>query len=257
LALHSQHSSRLENPGDEILIPLQNFWERYNKIVLGALTAIVALGVVGYMALRSRNTAEDAAAGKLAEASVYYWQGDYQRALALARETAEQYSSTASGKDAHRQAADAAYWGGDFKTAVAEYRRYLATNPKGLLAAAARRSLAYALESDGQYAEAATEYEGLVGKMDRGSSAEFLVAAARCLEAGHQVPAAIQKLQRCVDEFGETDYSNQARITLAELKAGGAPYTPTAAAPPASPAPQAIPPAAKPPAAKPPAATKR
>lgn len=240
MALHSQHSTRLENPGAEILVPLQSFWERYNKIVLGGLTAIVALAVVGYMALRSRNSAEDAAAGKLAEASVYYWQGDYQRALALARETAEQYAATASGKDAHRQAADAAYWGGDFKTAVAEYRRYLATNPKGLLGDAARRSLAYALESNGQFAEAATEYEALVGRMDRGSSAEFLVAAARCLEAAHQVPAAIQKLQRALDEFGETDYANQARITLAELKAGGA--SAATSAPPAAPAP--APPAA-------------
>jgi len=230
LALHSQ-PTRLENPGAEILVPLHNFWERYNKIVLGALTAVVALGVVGYMALRSRNSAEDAAAGKLAEASVYYWQGDYQRALALARETAEQYASTASGRDAHRQAADAAYWGGDFKSAVAEYRRYLATNPKGLLGDAARRSLAYALESDGQFTEAATEYQGLVGKLDRGSSAEFLVAAARCLEASHQVPAAIQQLQRAVDEFGETDYANQARITLAELQAGGGSSSATSAPP--------------------------
>jgi len=127
--------------------------------VLGVAVGLVGLGVIGFLALRSRAAAEDAAAGKLAEASVYYWQGDYQRSLALARETAEQYGSTASGRDAHRQAADAAYWGGDFKTAAAEYRRYLATNPKGLLADAARRSLAYALESDGQFLEAVTEYE--------------------------------------------------------------------------------------------------
>jgi len=225
------------------MVPLKSFWDQYSRIVLGVAVGLVGLGVIGFLALRSRAAAEDAAAGKLAEASVYYWQGDYQRSLALARETAEQYGSTASGRDAHRQAADAAYWGGDFKTAAAEYRRYLATNPKGLLADAARRSLAYALESDGQFLEAVTEYEALVGHLDRGSSAEFLVAAARCLEAARQAPAAIQRLQRVVDEFGETEYANQARISLAELQA----------APPA--APQAAAPAA--PAPAPPAATKR
>ena len=221
MALHSQ-PSRISQPGDELLVPLRSFWDRYGRIALGALAGLVALAVIGFLTLRSRRAAEDAAAGKLAEASVYYWQGDYQRSLALARETAEQYASTPSGRDAHRQAGDAAYWGGDFKTAVAEYRRYLATNPKGLLADAARRSLAYALESDHQYLDAVKEYEALVGHLDRGSSAEFLVAAARCLEAAHQNQAAIQRLQRVVDEFGETDYANQARISLAELGAGPA-----------------------------------
>jgi len=240
LALHSHRPARLSQPGDELLVPLQSFWERYSRIAMGVAGGLAVVGVVGYLALHSRAVAEDAAAGKLAEASVYYWQGDYQRSLALARETAEQYASTPSGRDAHRQAGDAAYWGGDFKTAVAEYRRYLATNPKGLLADAARRSLAYALESDRQFQDAVTEYEALVGHFDRASSAEFLVAAARCLEAAHQIPAAIQRLQRVVDEFGETDYANQARITLAEFQAtpSSAPSS-AAAATPAPPAPPA------------------
>lgn len=236
MALHSHHSARISQPGDELLIPLRNFWERYSRIAIGVAAGLAAVGVVGYLALHSRAAAEEAAAGKLAEASVYYWQGDYQRSLALARETAEQYGSTPSGRDARRQAGDAAYWGGDFKTAVAEYRRYLATNPKGLLADAARRSLAYALESDGQFQDAVTEYEALVGHLDRGSSAEFLVAAARCLEAVHQIPAAIQRLQRVVDEFGETDYANQARITLAELQAAPSPGPSSVAPAPTPPA---------------------
>ncbi|MGH7730822.1 MAG: tetratricopeptide repeat protein [Candidatus Eiseniibacteriota bacterium] len=219
MALHTQHSTRLEQPGAEIMVPLANFWERYGRIVLGVLAGIVVVGLVAFLSFRSRRAAEETAAGKLAEASLYYWQGDYQRSLALARETAEQYGSTPSGRDAHRQAADAAYWGGDFKTAAAEYRIYLGGKASGLLADAARRSLAYALESDGQYLEAVKEYEALVGKFDRGSSAEFLVAAARCLMAANQTPAAVQRLQRVTDEFGETEYANQARITLAELGA--------------------------------------
>lgn len=219
MSLHTQHSSRIEQPGAELMVPLASFWERYGKLVLGVLAGLVVVGVVAFMGVRSRHAAEEAAAGKLAEASLFYWQGDYQRSLTLARETAEQYGSTPSGRDAHRQAADAAYWGGDFKTASAEYRVYLASKPTGLLGDAARRSLAYALESDLQHLDAAREYETLVGRFDRGSSAEFLVAAARCFQSVNQPPAAIQRLQRAVDEFGETEYANQARITLAELGA--------------------------------------
>src|SRR5262245_6920750 len=163
------------------MVPLMRFWEQYGKVASGVLAGLVVVAVVGFFSLRARAATEETAAGKLAEATLLYWQGDYQRSLQLSRDIAEQYGSTPSGHEAHRQAADAAYWGGDFKTAVAEYRRYLASNPKGVLGDAARRSLAYALESDGQYNEAVTEYETLVGHLDRNSSAEFLVAAARCL----------------------------------------------------------------------------
>lgn len=225
MPLQSQHSTRIEQPGAEIMVPLTRFWERFGRIALGALAGLVALGAIGYFALRSRQAAEEAAAGKLAEASIRYWQGDYQSSLQIARETASQYGSTPSGIEAHRQAGDAAYWGGDFKTAVAEYRRYLASNPPGLLGDAARRSYAYALESNGQPLDAAKEYDALVGRFDRGSSAEFLVAAARCLKAVHQIPSAIEHLRRLVSEYGETEYANQALIELAELQAAG-PGTP-------------------------------
>ena len=200
------------------MVPLTRFWERHGRVGLGVLTGLVVVAAMGYFFLRSRRADEEAAAGKLAEASLFYWQGDYQRSLQLARETSTRYGSTPSGLDAHRQAADAAYWGGDFKTAIAEYRRYLAKNSKGLLADAARRSLAYALESDRQYLEAAHEYEGLVGHFERGSSAEFLEAAARCYLGARQPQQAIERLRRLVDEFGETDAADQARVELAELQ---------------------------------------
>jgi TolA-binding protein len=209
----------MEQPGAVIMVPVTRFWERYGRLALGILAGLAVVGAVAYFALRSRQAAEEAAAGQLAEASLYYWQGDYQRSLQLAREAAERYGSTPSGLDAHRQAADAAYWGGDFKTAAAEYRRYLAGKPSALLADAARRSLAYALESDRQYPEATREYEALIGHFDRGSSAEFLLAASRCLTATSQTQQALVRLQRLVDEFGETEYANQARIELAELQA--------------------------------------
>lgn len=222
MALQSHHSSRAEQPGAAIMVPLANFWERYGRIALGVAGGLLVIGVVAFLSLRSRQAAEEAAAGRLAEASIFYWQGDYQRSLALARETAEQYGSTPSGRDALRQAGDAAYWGGEFKAAAESYRRYLATNPSGLLADAARRSLAYSLESDRQPLEAAKEYEALIGRFDRVSSAEFLVAAGRCLMAANQTPAAVERLQRVLAEFGETEYAQQARITLAEIGASEA-----------------------------------
>jgi len=217
LPLTVPKSARLQDPGAEILDRAGVFWDRYGRIVLGVLGVIVAGGAIAFLTLRARAAAEEDAAGKLAEANVLYWQGDYSRSLEMAKQIAQQFSSTPSGLEAHRLAGDNAYWDGDFKTAVAEYRAYLAKQKKGLLADAARRSLGYALESAKQYPEAASTYESLVGVFDRESSAEFLAAAARCYRAQNQPAEAAKRLQRLVDEFGETSYANPARIELAEL----------------------------------------
>lgn len=181
------------------------------------VVAVVAVGV--FLTLRARAADEDQAAGKLAEANLYFWQGAYDRSLPLARQVAEQWPNSPSGIDARRVAGDDQFWLGKFKESVAEYRLYLAKQKSGLIADAVRRSFAYALESDLQFKEAASVYEGLVGKFDRESSAEFLFAAARCYRQLNQPKEADLVLKRLVDEFGETSNANRARMLRAELAA--------------------------------------
>jgi tetratricopeptide (TPR) repeat protein len=180
------------------------------------LGGIVAVGAIAFFFLRSRSAAEEQAAGKLAEASAHYWQGDYPRSLTLSKEVYQQYPSAPSGIEAHRLAGDNAYWNGDYKTAISEYQTYLGKMKSGILADAARRSLAYAFEGDKQYQEAARTFEGLVGKLDRESSAEFLAAAARNYRSLNRPADADRSLKRLVDEFGETSLAPLARIELAE-----------------------------------------
>ena len=217
MALSARRSARLEDPGADLIASVGGFWDRYGRIVLGVGIGAAAIGAIVFLTLRSRAASESQAAGRLAEASVLYWQGDYARSLQLAKQVAQEFPSTASGNDAHRLAGDNAYWDGDFKTAVTEYRAYLSKQKTGILADAARRSLAYALESNKQYPEAATEYEGLVGKLDRESSAEFLADAARSYRAANRPADAKKALQRLIDEFGDTTFADRARIDLAEL----------------------------------------
>lgn len=221
MALGGPKSRSLGFEGAEKLEELQAWWAQYSKVVLGTVVAIAVVVAAFVFNQRTRAVQEGAASGKLAEASVYYWQGDYPRCLDLAKQIYNQYGGTASGLDAHRLAGDASFWNGDFKAAIAEYRRYLERMKTPLFANAARRSLAYALESDGQRLEAAQTYEALVGKFDRTSSAEFLVAAARCYRAMGRPADAMQRLKRVDAEFGETSYANEARITMGEISAGG------------------------------------
>lgn len=213
-------TARLEDPGADLLNRGKAIWDRYGRTVLVVLGVLAVAAVLVFFVLRSRAAAEDAAANRLAEANLLYWQGEYARSLELSRQIAQQYPSAPSGIDAHRLAGDNAYWNGDFKTAVTEYRAYLARQKSGLLANAVQRSLAYALESDRDYAEAVSTYVGLVGVFDRESSAEFLAAAARCERAAGRPAEAVKYLQRLVGEFGETSQASLARVLVAELSGG-------------------------------------
>lgn len=219
MSLESRKGTVLEDPGAEMLDRVSGLWQRYARIILGALVAVAAVAAVGYFTLRSGETQEVAASEKLAQANSLFWQGDYDRSKTLADEVSKQYGGTPSGIDALRISGDNAYWKGEWKEAVTQYKAYLGKNGSGLMGNTVRRSLAYSLESDGQHAEAAKLYDGLVGVFERESSAEFLAASARCHEALGNKAEAIKRVQRLVDEFGETSYANRARVKLAELGA--------------------------------------
>ncbi len=218
MALESQQARRLED-GSELLDRVTNWWDDYQRVVLMVVAVVAVVGGGAFLYLRSRATQEDQAAGQLAEASVVFWQGDYNRALQVAKQAYTQYPSARSGIDAHRVAGDASFWLGDFRSAVSEYRRYLDKVRSGDLAQAAQRSLAYSLESNGQTLDAAKAYDALVGVFDRTSSAEMLANAARCYRRLGQPAQAIQRLERVDHEFGDTYYAQVARVELGELRA--------------------------------------
>ena len=178
----------------------------------------MVIAVVAVFTIRSNAKQENDASKKLAEANLLFWQGDYDRSKTVAQEVTRTFGSTWSATDAHRIAGDDMFWRGDFKGAITEYNAYLAKQGSGLLADAVRRSLAYSLESDKKFADAAKLYDGLVGKFERESSAEFLAASARCLQANHQNDEAAKRLQRLLDEFGDTSYAARARVQLAMIQ---------------------------------------
>jgi len=219
MSLESRAKTRVEDPGAELLDRATALWERHGRTILAAAAVVVAAALIAVFVTRSGAAREEQATSKLAEANIMFWQGDYARSLQIAKQVSEQYANTPSGVDALRLAGDNAFWSGDFKGAADDYKRYLAKNPTGPIADGVRRSSAYALESDGQYQAAAAAYESVIGKFDRESSAEFLAGAARCYVALKQPAEAEKRLQRLVDEYGETSYAQVARVHLAELKA--------------------------------------
>lgn len=211
-----------EDSGALVVETVTSFWDRFGRVVLGVVVAVIALGAIAYFTMQANERKNNAAAEKLAEANALFWNGDYDRSQTVAADVVKLYGDTPNGNDARRVAGDAFYWKGKWKEAIEQYKAYLGKQGTGIVAQSVRRSLAYAYESDKQYAEAGKLYDGLVGVFERESSGEMLAASARCLEAANNKPEAAKRLQRLLDEFGDTSYANRARVKLAELQAPAA-----------------------------------
>lgn len=220
MSLESRRGTQLHDPGAELLDRVGGIWSEYGRFILGGLVAVAAVVAGVIMFQRGQENTRALAAQRLAEATVFFWQGDYPRSIDLSRQVIDQYGSTPAGLDAHRLMGDNAFWTGDYKTAIEEYRAYLNGAPDGILADAARRSLAYALETDGQYAEAATAYGSLVGSFDRETDGEMLLAAGRSWIAAGNTAEAKQELERLVNQFGDTSSARRGRELLAEIELG-------------------------------------
>src|SRR5437763_1188306 len=103
-------SARLEDPGAELLDQVSGTWDRYGRAVVIGVGVVAVVVLAAVMMLRARSNAEEQAAGKLMEADLMFWQGDYARSVQSARQTYQQYGQTPSGVDAHRIAGDALFW---------------------------------------------------------------------------------------------------------------------------------------------------
>lgn len=219
MSLETRKGTAMVDPGAEMVDQLTSVWQRYGRIALGVLGAVVVVAGVAYYTIQQNKVQNNLASKKLAEADMLFWQGDYERAKTVAGEVSKSYGSTPSGVDAHRIAGDAAYWRGEFKPAETEYKAYLSRVSSGTVAQSVRRSLAYTLDSEKQYAEAIKLYDGLVGVFDRETSAEMLASAARCALENNDKAGALQRYQRIANEFGETSVAQHARVKMAELGA--------------------------------------
>lgn len=218
MSLESRKNT-IDDPGHDLIDQVTGFWDRYGRIVLVAIVALVAIIAASYFVLQSKARQDNTASEKLTEANSLFWNGDYARSRTIAQEVTKNFGGTPSGIDGLRISGDDAYWTGDWKGAVKDYREYLKQSGSGPVADGVRRSLAYALESDKQHGEAAKLYDQLVGVFERESSGEFLAGSARCYLATAKPDEAKRRLQRLVDEFGETSYAQRGRMTLGELEA--------------------------------------
>lgn len=217
MSLESRKNTALDDPGAELLDKASSLWQQYGRVILGSVVALAVVALAAYYVTTGNARKENDASEKLSEANNLFWRADYDRSRQLAQDVARQFPGTPSGTDALRISGDDAYWRGKWKEAIADYSAYLAKSSTGLIADAVRRSLAYAQESNGQNLDAAANYAKLVGVFDRESSAELLLASARCMLAAKNPGEARKLYQRVLDEYPDASSQQQARIALGRL----------------------------------------
>jgi tetratricopeptide (TPR) repeat protein len=217
LALRGQHRVSIETLDHDWSKRAIDLWGLHQNVILSVAAVVIAAGVIGFFTLRARAQAGAQAAGKVAEASLDFWQGNYQRSLSTAQQVVSQFGGTPAGTDALRLVGDNQYWLGNFKDAITSYRKCLERERSGTLSDAVRRSLANALESDRQFDEAARLYAELAGRLDRESAADALMGAARCHRAAGRNSEAVAIYQRVASELGDTSQAPMARLYLAEI----------------------------------------
>lgn len=215
----SQENQRqsFDDPGAAFIDRVQGTWNQHGRNILIVVGALLVVGLGSYYMKNQNARKEEAAAKELIPANDLFWQGQYDRARASAKEVAKKYAGSPSGNDALRIAGDAAFWLSDAKDAVASYESYLKANGSGLVADGVRRSLAYAYENAGRAEDAAKMFDRVAGAFDRESNAEMLNSAGRCWLAANKPENAKKSWQRILDDFPDASYQLQARIELGRL----------------------------------------
>jgi hypothetical protein len=89
-----RESARLEDPGAKLLDSISSRWARYGQLLLTGVVVIAVIAIGAFFMVRSRAADEEQAAGKLAEANLFFWQGVYDRSLPMARQVAEPRAAT-------------------------------------------------------------------------------------------------------------------------------------------------------------------
>ena len=104
MSLESRKNTVLEDPAHEMTDRLQSLWDRFGRLALGVLAAIVVLGVGYYFTAQANARRENDASARLSEANQLFWQGDYDRSRTMSEEVAKQLRATFGATDtAERQ----------------------------------------------------------------------------------------------------------------------------------------------------------
>lgn len=196
-----------------------DFARHHMKLLVGGLGAAVLAVLIVVLVRNAGASAEERAAGAVAEARIDFDRGAYEPAAARLTEVFDKMGGTTGGKRALLLLGDIRYAQERYEEAEAAYQQALdAFKNDPLFSTVALRGKAASLESLGRYDEAAAIYQQLADRAETDSMKfDLLFARATNLLRAGKDDDARTVLEQLAAEKGNPQMVRQARLRLAEM----------------------------------------
>ena len=194
------------------------FQQNWRQIALG-IAAVLVVILVSAGWVKHRQTRENTASERLAEAAIAEQEGETDRAEELYAQVVSKFGRTKAGIPACTSLGALQFSGGKFDDAIATYRKALdraGADPLG--AFAAYSGVGACLEEQGKYEEAAIQYRSYAKKYPRSPLApETLSDAARCFMQAGRTDEAKTTLEQILRVHPKSPAAHHARSAMKML----------------------------------------
>ncbi len=205
---------------------LVDWVQHHRRAVLGGVAAIAVIAIAGWFTIEYRRSKEEAASQALAQARFASQSGNLPLAANDLSRVISQFAGTSAADEAVIILAQVRLLQEQPHLAAEELRATVG-GLSGQFKAPAYGLLGAALENTGNMADAASAYEDAARTSWYGSvSAQYLNDAARAWWAAADTTRAITTYEKVLSDYPESASAVEARVRIAELRAGaGLPTT--------------------------------
>ncbi len=202
-------------------LKLLDYYEMYQKYILGGVAAMVVIILLVVMVSRNRQAAELQASGKLAAARLQLSNMNLTAAADSLEKLVTQYAGTNSAGVGSFYLANTYFLQKKTELAQKYFEEYLSDyGSDPMLSSSAMAGLAACYEEKKDYKKAAALYEDAVEKYPSVfNAAEKLMNAARCQGLAGNREEARRIYQIVIEKYPNSGLKNDAEIYLAELNA--------------------------------------
>ncbi|MBN2008460.1 tetratricopeptide repeat protein [candidate division KSB1 bacterium] len=190
-----------------------------SKLVTGILLGIIAIVVISYFVVHSRQAAEMNASVELSKAQAELQNGNKETAVAVLRAMINNFSGTENAGRGVFYLANIQYESGEYDEALSLYKKYIDDYGDDVIIASSSYSGAAACyEQKADYVNAAKFYLKGADKYAISFEApEQLMNAARCYKLADDKTKAKQVYQRLIDDYPDARQKRDAEMFLSAL----------------------------------------
>jgi TolA-binding protein len=196
-----------------------DFFNENSKIIISSLIGILVIVTVSYLYVKSKQSANTAAAGRLILAVDIYNTQNYDQAIPALLNISEQFDGTQNAGIASYYLANSYYYKENFSEARKYFKKYIDDyGDDQMFNSTALAGIASCYAHEGNKEEAANYYQSAAEKNpDLFTAADYLFSAVQIFIEMDNIESAKQLLQKLIKHYDKSTKVNEAKMLLAEL----------------------------------------